>query len=479
MKFAHLLFVFGFLLTVMNPYSVFAQTTDAEKMKLIEERLRALESTLGIQPSGETGESLDAILNRLEALEKKVNESTQTAQPSPSVPSTDTTATNTGEEMQWQEWTGNEDDLPEFMDEMQPAASGGYLDRYGSPFGLELNGYGIASYQYNRQTKDNTFRADGLELDITKRLTDWAVLGADLDFFNEGLDPILAPFRHGGYAGGGGGGLYGAASNGKDDDDDFILEQLFVRSRVADNIEITGGKFNVPVGLERRDPQNRYNVIPSLLFPLWPRDLTGVMATYQVNDQLSINPYIFNGFDLDQNNNDSFIYALYTNYQLTDTFNIASTVAFGPPAPNNNHDNAFLFDAEFRYTGIPKTWLGLEYMYVTTELDYYNNVSLQITNDVGYQGFLGMAHYDFNGMFGVTLQSSLVKDEDGFIWGTAQDRWEVSIIPSVKLSKAFELRAQYQHVETDALMSFLENDGATRTLDNSNDIFMLTAIVSF
>lgn len=453
------------------PATVYSQTDQSQKMQMIEERLRALESKLGIEPSSTSDDSLDQILNRLESLEQAVFESQEAI---PAVPA----PTQSGQEMQWQEWTGDEEELTEYIEDTDDAGSGGYLDRYGSAFGLELNGYGVTSYQYNRQTKDNTFRADGIELDITKRLTDWAVLGADLDFFNEGLDPIFPAYRHGGFNNGTGGGIYGTSSGG-DDDDDFILEQLFVRSRVTDQIEVTGGKFNVPVGLERRDPHARYNVLPSLLFPLWPRDLTGVMATYKLNEQFSVSPYVFNGFDLDTNNNDSFIYALYSNYQVIESLNVASTIAYGPPLPDNNSDDAFLFDVEFRYTGIPNTWLGFEYMYVTAETD---NVRLLARNnifDVRYQGFLGMAHYDFNDIFGLTLQSSLVKDEDGFIWGTAQDRWEFSVIPSMKLSEAFELRAQYQHVQTDASISFLENDGITRTIDDSNDIFMLTAIVSF
>ncbi len=466
------------------------QTDEADKIDMIEKRLRALESKLGIEPSGKNQQTLDAILERLESLEKAVFDQKQD---DTSEPQTD--AEDTGEEMEWQEWTGDEpasaeegmqwqewtgeEDLEQFMDEMQPASSsGGYLDRYGSPFGLELNGYGVASYTYNRQTKKNSFSADGLELDITKRITDWAMFGADLDFFNEGLDPIFPAFRHGGFGSGTGGGIYGTSSGG-DDDDDFILEQLFVRSRVADNAEITVGKFNVPVGLESRDPHSRYAVRPSLLFPLWPRDLTGVMATYKVNEQLSISPYIFNGFDLDQNNNESFIYALYNNYQMTETFNIAATVAYGPPLPDNNSDDALLLDAEFRYTGIPNTWLGLEYMYVTAETDHVASLTRNNIFDVRYQGFLGMAHYDFTDLFGVTLQSSFVKDEDGFIWGVPQDRWEISIIPSLQLTEAFELRAQYQHVQTDALMTFLQNDGRTRILDDKNDIFTLSAIVSF
>jgi len=73
----------------------------------------------------------------------------------------------------------------------------------------------------------------------------------------------------------------------------------------------------------------------------------------------------------------------------------------------------------------------------------------------------------------------LVRDEDGFLFGNEQDIWEISVIPSMRLTDAFELRAQYQHTESGELLGFLQKDGTTNELADSNDQFILSAILSF
>ena len=480
----HWLFILAMILLVMGcglfPWESPAAENEAAKMQELEKRIHALEAHLGIPAPAPAPTNLDNLLQRLEALEKAVYAA-------PPAPPTVSAATSefTGEvvappvpgaeAMPWQHWTGSEKDLEAFP--QAQSASGGLLGGYGSQYGLEMRGYGILTYFHDTQREVDTFGADGLELDLTKKLTDWALIGIDLDFINEGKDPIFPPFRHPSYTAGGGVGIYSLGGTGGDDDDDFVLEQLFVRAQVADSLEITGGKFNVPVGLEKRDAYQRYNVLPSLLFPLWPRDLTGIMATWQVNDEFSLSPYVFNGWDLDENNNDSFLTALYANYQVLDDLNLASTVAYGAPFPDDNSDQAFLFDMELRYTGLPNTWLGLEYMFVTSEVNAIRRY--RPLGHVNYHGVLGIAHYDFTEQFGLSLQSSLVRDMDGFLYGREQNRWEVSIIPSYRFTDTFELRLQYQHIEADEAITFPLLNPTRFEYASSDDVIVLSAILLF
>ncbi len=454
----------------------YAVDTDSEKFKKFEQRLNALEKHLGLPSSKQKTTNIDDLLQRLEALEKTVYESEQPAKRIPSTtdalpttpkfkPATEEVAVpppEGAETMDWEKWEGGD--------------PGSYLTS-----GLDIWGYAETSFVWDDKRDMTTFSADVIELDLTKQLTDWAVMGADLDFINERRDPVrLSFFRHPGYALPARNVLpYSNTSIGGDDDDDFIMEQLFLRVRPMENLEVTSGKFNVPVGLEQRDASRRFNVIPSQLFYLWPRDLTGVMATYQVNDQLAVSPYIFNGWDNDENINDSFIYALYTNYQVLNDINLAATVAYGPPFHDNDEDDAFLFDAELRYTGIENFFAGLEYMFVTTETN--NLPSSYAFGTVQYQGLLGQMNYRFSDLFGLTLQSSMVVDDDGFLWGLEDDIWwEASVIPSLYFTKDIELRLQYQHQEaTDGTIGYLQKDGTTVRREKSNDVIFLSLFWNF
>lgn len=451
------------VLLLIQP-SVFAQD---ERAADFERRLRALEQRLGMPSSAGGAQNMDAMMKRLEALEQAVyGSAAEGAAPTSDDAEIPPPPPEAGGDLEWHEWTSDKDAVSPVGDGFSLPKPTDYLSAYGG--GLQFSGYAWVSYVFDDKRDINTFRSNSIELDITKDLTDWAVFGTDLDFFNEGLDPVLAPFRHSRYSYGAGGG-YGGAALGGDDDDDFVLEQLFVRMRATDSVEVTLGKFNVPTGLEPRDGNSRYSIIPSLLFPLWPRDLTGVMVTYKPTSDLTISPYVFNGWDLDENNNNSFIGALYTSYQITEPLRVASTVAYGPPFANNNTDDALLFDAELRYTPIPGLWTGIEFMYGNVQTEHFTGY--KTLGEIDYYGVLGLAHYDFNKFFGLTAQGSWVDDVDGFLWGKPADRYELSLIPTFYLTDGFEIRLQYQHVESSEPLQFdLKPVYKSRT-SNSDDIF--------
>jgi hypothetical protein len=266
--------------------------------------------------------------------------------------------------------------------------------------------------------------------------------------------------------------LYGYSLGG-DDDDDFILEQLWLNYAVNDQLDVIAGKFNSPIGMEKVDPWDWFAILPSLTYGLWHHHLTGILVKYRPTDSLTLQPYIYNGYNLDEDNNNSFTYALTADYRLTEDLRLGSTVSYGPPFPENDADDTWLFDAEVYYTGIPNAFLGMEYIYVMADTDrvkYYSRLG-----NVSYHGALGAFGYDFTRFFRLTLQGSWVSDDDGFLWGEEQDRWEFSIIPSIFLAEALEIRLQYQHIESDAAMHFDRKDPEQGRYADSDDIFGIAA----
>ncbi|MGI6457391.1 MAG: outer membrane beta-barrel protein [bacterium] len=466
-----------------------AQSEAGGSWEDISRRLERLEKHLGIKPAAEEQLSQEEMYRRLEALERKVfgTEDEPAVESSGEAQLIVTPPPESSADVQWQEW--NQENPPMEALEHEERGSGlvsDYPEYLSNPLGLNINGYGMVSFLYDEQRDISTFRANVFELDFTMRLADWATFTSDLVYINEGLDPIYPLFRHPGYDSGGGSGAYGAGTIGGDDDDDLFIEQLYVRMNSSADLFWVLGKFNTPVGIERRTPNLRYTVQPSLIFPLMPRDLTGVMMTYEVNDYFALTPLIYNGWDLDENNNNSFTYALRGSYQITEDLQLAATVSYGAPYPSNDDDQALIVDAELRYTGIPDLLAALEYLYVNSEVEQvyvYDQWGAYRRfpgrDDISYQGFLALVHYDFTRLFGLTVQSSLVDDPDGFNWSAGSTLWEFSIIPTLYFTDDLELRLQYQHIESDVSMTFMQRDPARRSLASSNDLILLSLLWSF
>lgn len=462
------------LLVCLTPI-VHSQT--AEDMDRFAERLRALEEHLGLAPS-EVPTDWDSMMQRLEALEQEIFGETDTTDEPVEVIADQPAETA---DIEFKEWDGTEADL-EAMSSMGGFGMGmsgyetGNAIRNFEQEGFAFSGYGVASYQYSEQQDISTFDANAFELGITGSLNEWAIWAADLDFINEGMDPINPLFRHPSFGEDNRTGIYDTGGS-SDDDDDFILEQLYMAARPYDFLTLQAGKFNVPTGIEPRDPSTRFAVNPTLIWSLWPQDSTGLRATFQVTDQWSVSPYMFNGWDNDENINDSFIYAVYQSYQVNEDVQVGGTLAYGAPFPANNSDDALLIDLETRYTGIDNVWLAFEVLYMLAETD---NLGIPLkNNEAEFLGAAVVGNYRFHPNFGITAQSSVVEDIDGVLYGSEQTRWEASIIPTVYFNENLELRFQYQHISSSDRIAFRQPVNLANVWSTSENILLFSVLWTY
>lgn len=344
---------------------------------------------------------------------------------------------------------------------------------------LELGGWVMLSYFYDDKRDLSTFAANVIELDLRYALSQELSFAAELDYINEDLDPVLPAFRNRSYSRGGtgSGSLYSNTSSGNDDDDDFVLEQLYARYE-RDDWAVQGGKFNSPYGLEPLDPWDWYGVLPSIVFPLYPHNITGVMSEFNIGEQLTISPYISNGLDADLNTNDSFVYSIFNQYRLADDIQLAANISYGAFFPGNNSDDGWLFNLDATYIGISKTLFGLQTLWFTSETDHV--AGFANVDDIEYYGVLGIVAYDWNQYVRIAAQSGFVDDNDGFIWGSPQERWEFSFIPSFYLAEWIEVRLQYQHIEANGdFISIRHTNPPQDKRSGSDDLFGAALYVKF
>lgn len=407
-----------------------------EMLEQYRQRIHAVEDRLGILHSDL--HSLEDIVQRLQELESQ------------SIPTTKEPTEKTIEE---------------------PASSQpDDLDSYGNSIGnIDLGGWVMLSAFYDHDRDLRTFTANVIELDLRYEMSSEFSFTADLDYINEDLDAVFPAYRNlsFGRGGFGSGSLYGNSIRGNDDDDDFLLEQLFARYDRED-WAVQGGKFNTPFGLEPIDPWDWWGVLPSIVFPLYPHNITGVKGDVRLGENVVISPYISNGLDGDVNNNDSFVYSMYSEFQLSDELQLAANASYGSFFPGNNSDDGWLLNTDLTYTGIPNSLLGVQALYFTSSTD--NLAGFTGGSNAEYIGVLGIAAYDWNQYVRTALQAGYVEDTDGFIWGRPQERWEFSFIPSFYLAEWIELRLQYQHIEANGNFIRLAhtNPAHDRMIDSDN-----------
>lgn len=354
------------------------------------------------------------------------------------------------------------------------------LHTYGNSIGnIDLGGWVMLSAFYDHDRDLSTFSANVVELDLRYEMSSELSFTTDLDYINEDLDAVLPAFRNLSYGRGGvgSGSLYGNSIRGNDDDDDFILEQLYARYD-RDDWSVQGGKFNTPFGLEPIDPWDWWGVLPSIVFPLYPHNITGVMGDVKIGEDLVISPYISNGLDGDINNNDSFVYSVYSGYQLSDDLQFAANASYGAFFAGNNSDDGWLLNTDMTYTGLPNALLGVQALYFTSSTD--NLAGFAGGPDAEYFGLLGIAAYDWNQYVRTVVQAGYVDDPDGFIWGISQERWEFSFIPSFYLAEWIELRLQYQHIEANGNFIRLAHTNPLKDrMTDSDNLFGAALYVKF
>ena len=240
------------------------------------------------------------------------------------------------------------------------------------------------------------------------------------------------------------------------------------------------GKFITHIGAEVFEGYDGWNMNFSRTYIFgWgiPFTHTGLRATYEFTDQLSLMGMIANNWEesgVSDNNSDK-TYGIQVAYSPTDKIGILLNWAGGNQGNNT----------------LPSTNSNFRHIYdMVVDIALTNQLSIQLNGDYGTEqngvaatgetaqwwGYAGITRYDINKWFSMNVRGAYFNDADGFRMGAVNNKmWEVTVTPEFRINENMIVRLEYRHDESN-LDVFEDNNGLGTS---SQDTIAMNALVHF
>ena len=361
---------------------------------------------------------------------------------------------------------------------------------------MEIHGFVSSSYSYNTnrpqsQTNcgvapltgcarifdqdDNSFKLDNTELVFLKDTPDAGDIGFRFDLTFGFSLPETAQRA-------GSSGTAAAGTGLATPDDDFDLQQGYVswKAPIGKGLQLDFGKFITHIGAEVFEGYDGWNMNFSRTYIFgWgiPFTHTGLRATYEFTDQLSLMGMIANNWEesgVSDNNSDK-TYGIQVAYSPTDKIGILLNWAGGNQGNNT----------------LPSTNSNFRHIYdMVVDIALTNQLSIQLNGDYGTEqngvaatgetaqwwGYAGITRYDINKWFSMNVRGAYFNDADGFRIGAVNNKmWEVTVTPEFRINENMIVRLEYRHDESN-LDVFEDNNGLGT---GSQDTIAMNALVHF
>jgi hypothetical protein len=178
---------------------------------------------------------------------------------------------------------------------------------------LVINGFGVFSYDYNSNTGDNSFAPSALALSLYKGISDHLSVFAQLTTSRDAPSPFAADA--------------GAANDTATDIDNLQLRYV---PSLASGLDITVGKFDSPMAIERDDAPLNFQATSSFTFDFArPVKFSGITVHDAISPHFELWGIAANGWDNDVDNNHAKTGALYGLWSPSLAAHIGLGVIYG------------------------------------------------------------------------------------------------------------------------------------------------------
>jgi len=179
---------------------------------------------------------------------------------------------------------------------------------------------------------------------------------------------------------------------------------------VGAGLQLKAGKFVTLLGTEILSNPGAYNenISRSFLFNLGvPLTHTGLLMSYPVHKMLSVTAGPVKGWDSALDNNGKFSLLGGITVTPTDSFSLASNIVSGPERHRNSQDERLVWSNVATIKPWAPLTLFLEYTYGQEEK------ATASRRDATWQGWAGIASYNWTDRFTTALRGEIFKDSDG------------------------------------------------------------------
>ncbi len=357
---------------------------------------------------------------------------------------------------------------------------------------IEIHGFASSSYTFNFNSSvtetscgtgptclrifdvdDNSFKFDAGELVFLKEANDKNDIGFRMDLsFGFSLPEVAQ--RPGSSATAA---QPSTSAPSAPVDDDFDVQQGFVtwNAPVGNGLKLDFGKFITHVGVEVFDGYDGWNQNWSRAFTFGlgiPFTHTGLRASYDINDKLSVMGAVFNGWGGGgvSDNNDTKSFGLQLAYAPIDWVDfVVNYVGGEETVAENSWRNVVELITNIR--PLNDLLFTLNFVYGDEE----NTSIAPLGGDTQWWSFVGYARYDFNDWFSMNLRGEHLNDQDGFATAVAgQELWAFTVTPEFRIHQNMVVRLEYRHDESN--INTFDNEGVP---DDNQDTIAVNALVYF
>jgi hypothetical protein len=225
-------------------------------------------------------------------------------------------------------------------------------------------------------------------------------------------------------------------------DDSFDLTEAYISylAPLGKGLRFDFGKFVTYHGAEVIEAKDNPNYSRSILFNYAiPFTHTGLKVSYPFTETFNAGIHVVNGWDNTDDNNKGKTVGLSAGYAPMEQLSMLLNLMYGNEKDDNNSDNRFLFD----WVGIVKPVKNLSFV---LNADYATEEDSAADGDTAkWYGFAGIAKYDFNDSYSLSLRAEYFKDKDGVRTGTEQALKEITVTPEIRIANGIIIRPEYRH----------------------------------
>ena len=272
-------------------------------------------------------------------------------------------------------------------------------DALGDPggAGLTVSGFGVAGYQYDARTSDNSFGAGKLAVGLFRELGDYAY-------------------------------VYGQLTTAVSDEGETEseIDNLLISTSIpgASAVSFTLGKLDLPIGFERDDEPLQFLASPSYNFELArPVKLVGVMGAWSATPQVRLAGFLFNGWDDEGETNHGKTVGARAGFLPLPGLSLGLSGLYGAEGEAGDTHNRFLLDADY-------AWQPSWHWIFAGEANWGGDREIQDDgSDATWSGAMLTLLHQFTSHVGVVARAEVFKDADGARTGVPQTLTSYSLAP--------------------------------------------------
>jgi hypothetical protein len=280
---------------------------------------------------------------------------------------------------------------------------------------LVINGFGVLGYDYDLNTDRNSFAASALALSFYKGITDHLSVFAQLTTSRGAPSPFLAD-----------------AGAKRDVATDIDNLQLRWQPWLGSGFDVTVGKFDSPLAIERDDAPLNFQATSSFTFNFArPVKFTGLELYDALSPHFEVWAIVANGWDQDVDNNKGKTGALYALWSPSLKVHVGLGALYGPEKDNKESDNRTAVVGTLLLQPAPGWVVGAESVYGQEPHSAAGGGLAK------WYGEMVFTHLRFDRHWAATLRLDWFDDAGGSQTGTRQVLREITLSPQYLVGGGF------------------------------------------